>query len=1001
MRGMLWTIPNHIGFLDALADGLLARATPPLGLACTLVLLPNRRAVRALTEAFVRRCGSGGLLLPRMVPVGDLVDNDLDRLVAGSATLAPAITPLTRRLEFARLVRQKLQAVQPARSAVEALRLGTALADALDLLQAEEVPPERLRDAIADADLAHHWKETLDFLELIISAWPPERDRLGGADAGTRLAAAIDDLIARWQALPPKGPVVAAGLLAGTPALARLLKAVLALPAGEVILPGLDIARDEAAEARWEAIACAAACEEPPAAPDLEAHPQYLLKLTLARLSRGRDEVQAWPHASPCDGPAARSEALYTAFAPASAGEGWTSLPEDASAACAAFEDVRLLEADTPAEEAQALALAFRQWVEQPGRTAALVTPDRGLARRVAAHCRRWGIMVDDSAGQPLTRTPPATLALAMVEAQASHFAPVALLALLKHPLVRRGEDRLAWLDRVRQLDIALRGVRPAPGLDGVAGHLDLWVRERKGRDVTLADWWAQVSTLLEPLEQLGRTMDLPALSLALQALGTRLAGDALWAGPEGRALAERLEMLAQEGQVFGPFANDEAPALMMALLADIAIRPPWGGHPRLAILGPLEAQLVRADLMILAGLNEGVWPAPPSPDPWLAPAIRARLKLPGQARELGLAAADFLRALGAPRVLLSRARRDAAGPLLPSRLLVRLDAHLAGLKGAQEEDARGLARETQLVSIARALDAADEVQPAQRPRPAPPAALRPRDVSVTEVDTLIADPFAFHARRLLKLSPFDPLDADPDAADRGELMHKVLEDWVREGSFNPDRLTQLTEAMLLSAAKGFPLLGALWGPRARRALAWAGAEIIARRAQGWQPLAAEAQGEMALRNGIKLKGRADRIDKREDGALAIIDYKTGGVPKVEQVRAQLKNQLPLLAAMAAAGAFRDRARQLEPGSAAALEYWRLSGSDRCAGEIKPALGTRIDEAELATHVAGTQAFVEDLLETLLCTDMPFVAHRHPALAWGDYDHLARVQEWQHLRPEA
>ena len=694
---MLHTIPNHVGFVDALAAGLLAADGGPLRLARTLVLLPNRRAVRALTEAFVRRCGAGGgLLLPRMVPVGDLDEEGLDRLLAGQTPLPPAISPLQRRLELARLVRQRQMArAAPGgtpTSAVEALRLGSALADALDLLQAEEVAPERLRDAVADADLAHHWQDTLAFLEIIISAWPPERDRLGGSDGGTRLSAAIDGLVARWAAAPPADPVIAAGLLGTTPALARLLRGVLALPAGEVILPGLDTMHSDAADARFEAIICAAGSDEQPVRPDLEAHPQFALKLTLARLGWQRDEVMVWPFQSGRDGPAARDVALMAAFAPADAGEGWATAPNEADA-LAAFAAVQVLEADTPAEEAQVLALALREAMETPGQTAALVTPDRGLARRVSAHCRRWGILVDDSAGLPLARTPQGALVLAMVSAMAVHFAPVALLALLKHPLVRAGDARLAWLDRVRALDLALRGVRPAPGLDAVSAHLDAWLREKHREDRSLLDWWTGVAAELAPLEALANSdMDLPGLSLVLQTLGETLAGDALWTGPEGRALATRLETLGLEGHVFGPFVADEAPALMMALFADVAIRPAWGSHPRIAILGPLEAQLARADLMILAGLNEGVWPAQPSPDPWLAPAIRARLRLPGQARELGLAAADFVRALGAPKVLISRARRDAAGPLLPSRLLQRLDAHVAGLAGDTGETA-GLVR--------------------------------------------------------------------------------------------------------------------------------------------------------------------------------------------------------------------------------------------------------------------------------------------------------------------
>jgi len=997
---MLYTIPGAIGFVDALAEGLLARRTGPMGLAHTLVLLPNRRAVRALTEAFVRRCGTGGLLLPRLVPVGDLDEDGFDRLAAGELLLPPPISPLQRQLELGRLVRQRSTSA----SAVEALRLGSALADTLDLLQAEEIPPERLRDAVADADLAHHWQDTLAFLEIIITAWPDTRDQLGGSDGGTRLSAAIDDLIKRWHTAPPKAPVIAAGLTGTTPALARLLAAVLKLPAGDVILPGLDTEASEAADARFEAITCAAASDEPPMGRDREAHPQYALKLLLARLGWARDEVQRWPFSSERDGPPAREAELMAAFAPADTGEGYSTASENQSEALAAFKNVQVIEADTPAEEAQALALALREVLETPGRTAALVTPDRALARRVAAHCRRWGLVVDDSAGQPLTRTPPATLALAMVAAVAEHFAPVPLLALLKHPLVNAGDARLPWLDRVRALDLALRGVRPAPGLDGISAHIDAWLAERRREgpheDRSLATWWAEVAALLTPLEALdsrGGT-DLPTLSLALQTAGETLAGEALWSGPEGRALSERLEALALEGAVFGSFGADEAPALLTALFADVAVRPAWGGHPRIAILGPLEAQLARADLMIVAGLNEGIWPAQPRPDPWLAPAIRARLKLPGQAREMGLAAADFVRALGAPHVLISRARRDASGPLLPSRLLQRLDAHIAAL-GSKTS---GLTRETRLIMIARGLDAADKARPVARPHPSPPAEARPPHVSVTAIDTLIADPFAFYARRILKLRVLDPLDADPGAADKGQLLHEVMEDWINSESLDPARLESLCEAMLLKNASGFPLLGALWGPRARRALAWAGEQVLARQSVeggGWQPVAAEAKGEIELANGIRLTGTADRVDRNEAGEFAIIDYKSGGAPTVAKVREMLMNQLPLLAALAQAGAMKGKRGPVGAAPVSALEYWRLSGGEAVIGKATPALGTK-DAPPIADHVTDTLDFVTSLTSKLLLGAAPFTAQLHPALSWPDYDHLARVQEWRNTPPE-
>ncbi len=981
----IFSIPPHVAFVDALAKGLLDRCgDDPLALARAHVLLPNRRAARALTDAFVRLSGDRGLLLPRMTPVGDLGDDSFDRLAGGelALALAPAVPPLQRRLELARLVRQ-----MPARdnggrdagrSAVEALRLGDALGDTLDVLLAEEIAPERLKTVVDDSDLAHHWQDTLAFLDLVITHWPPARDAAGGSDGGTRVAAMIDALVARWTATPPAGLVVAAGVTGSSPPLVRLLAAVLALPAGMIVLPGLDSDLSDDGEARWAAIRCRASDGDD--VRENEEHPQFALKALLARLRLERADVRDWGAASAHDGPVARTAQVMAAMAPADAADGWHT-----GVLAGGFEAVRAVEAATPSEEAQVIAVALREALVQPGRTAALVTPDRALARRVAAHCRRWGILIDDSAGTPLRLTPPGALALALVEAMAQGFAPVALLAVLKHPLVANGETRLPWLQSVRLLDRALRGVRPPPGLEAIGEALDRWLADTRRDDRSIAGWWEGAAGKLEPLSQLAerREIDLPLLAGALRLAGDALCGERLWAGTDGRALAALVEALETGGASFGRFAIDDAPALVAALLSDIAVRPAYGGHPRLAILGPLEARLQRADLMILGGLNEGIWPGRAAPDPWLAPAIRTRLGLPGLARGIGLAAQDFVGALGAADVLMTRARRDASAPLVPSRFWLRLDAF-----------AGGITRDDRLLAIARRLDSRGVKTPGTRPQPSPPLAKRPHRLSVTEVDTLKADPFAFYAKNLLRLRPLDPLDQDPTAATRGTRMHDVLEQWIKSGGGSLERLDQLAEAMLQAEGALFPLLRALWAPRARRALHWAGEMIHAREAAGWMAAAAEAEGVLVLPNGIELRGRADRIDRHDDNRLAVIDYKTGRTPTAAQVQGGFASQLGLLLAMAAGGVLSTRdGGRVVPGTPAEIAYWKLSGGKE-PGKIVDPLKSKA-AMSVAELLDFTLEHTENLTTALLLQAKPFVSTRYPGLGWGDYDHLARVDEWQ------
>ncbi|MBU6165086.1 MAG: double-strand break repair protein AddB [Alphaproteobacteria bacterium] len=980
----LFNIPLHVGFADALAAGLLARCDgDPLRLAGALVLLPNRRAVTALTEAFVRQLpgGSGGLLLPRLVPVGDLDDGGFARLVEGAEPLPPAVPALVRRFELARLS-DRLPG--GARTAVERLRLGDALGAVLDALLAAEIPPEALRAAADGQDLADHWQKTLAYLELIIAIWPEARGQMGQDDGLTRLAALIDAMIARWQAAPPAGLVVAAGIANPTPALVRLLAAVLRLPDGMVVLPGLDDDSSAAGDARWQALALAD--PDDPASRDAAGHPQWGHKRLLAGLGLQRADVRPWPNgAGRLDGPPERAAAMLAALAPAVAAS--TMVPGPAARA-----GLALAECATAAEEAQVVALALREALESPGRRAALITPDPVLARRVAAHCRRWGIAIDSSAGTPLALMPPGALALGLADALAEDFAPARLLAVLKNRLVRVGDAEFAA--GVALADLALRGVRPPAGLDAAGERISDWVEDqRRDRAVAMAAWWQAVASALEPLEALreARQFGLSALAAALRRAITALAGDAGWAGPDGRQLAALIAALEADGERFGSLEAGDAPAVLAVLIGGVAVRVPGQGHPRLAILGPVEAQLARADLLILAGLNEATWPGRPSPDPWLAPAIRARLGLPGTALAQGLAAQDFLRAVCAPTVLITRARRDAGGPQVPSRLWLRLIAQY------ERAGQPALPRRDDLVALARALDGATgSPQPAAAPLPNPALHLRPRRVTITEMDTLVADPFAFHARRILNLKPLDPLDQDPTPAMRGTLVHAVLERWIGQGHGTLAQLDQIAVAALEGEARHFPRLAAAWVPRMRRALLWAGERILAEEAAGWR-MRAEVKGELPLGGGVVLHGKIDRVDRHDDGRLRVVDYKTGPPPSGVRVRALDANQLALGLAMAAAGGLRHQGQPLPGGTAAAIEYWQLKGARKEAGTVSNPLGK---DGDAPAHVAAVLAHAADLAGHYLLAEQPFRPKLRPAWAWDDFDHLARVGEWIN-RPQA
>ena len=978
-RPAIYTIPPHRAFADALAAGLLAMHPDRMALARGVVLLPNNRAVRAITDAFVRRA-DGGLLLPRLVAIGDAdlaerVGTLIDPLDSDDP-VPPAIDPIRRQLLLARLIQDERPAGSAAIDAAEAMRLAADLARTLDQLCVEQVDPHRLRDLPVAAELSAHWRKSLDQFALIIDRWPAVLARIGHIDLAERRDRLLGQVAARWAVSPPAGFVVAAGITTTAPAVAKLLRTISRMPGGMVVLPALD---GEMPDAEWNALG--------PHDPDpetghrrrsIETHPQFHLKLLLDRMDVNRAEVERWRWGGGHDARAVRSRAIANALAPAEFTGKWNDLP----ATDRRLSGVRALELATPADEAQAIAIALRHAVETPGETAALVTPDRDLAARVSAHLARWDIMADDSAGRPLSATAAGTLLLALAEAAAERFAPVPLLTLLKHPLVAAGEGRLAWLDGARALDRALRGPRPAPGLDGITAFLAAGdVRERLVRDPAQA-WWANARRRLEPLEVAFQTgADLPTLLAAIRDAATALAGDEAWAQPAGRATADLLAALEVDA---GHGPRDDRPdsigPLIGQLMRAIAIHPPQGGHPRIFIWGLLEARLQQTDLMILGGLNEGTWPAIAAPDPWLAPRIRVELGLPSLERRIGLAAHEFANALGAPRVLVTRARRDARAPAIASRFWLRMEAMTGGMT-----------RNSDLSVLARRIDDPLVHEPASQPAPCPPAATRPRDIAVTDVDRLKADPYAFYARKMLGLSSLDPIDADPSAAWRGSAVHAVLETWARDDDCDPAALRPRAEAML-RGADAHPLMRALWQPRLMEAIDWIADMIVANRAEGRVPIAAEAWGAIDFA-GVRLGGRADRIDRLADGTLAIVDYKTGSPPGNKQVKAGYAQQLGLLGLIAEHGGFKDAA-----GQAAAFEYWSLARNrDGGFGHVKSPVDPVGKKDLIVTADFTTEAarIFTDAAGKWLTGDAPFTAKLHPEYApYGDYDQLMRLDEW-------
>ncbi len=1004
----LFAIPPGAPFLETLARGWLQeRGDDPLSIANGLILTPTRRAARSLAEAFLRVSSQRALLLPRIVGLGALDEAPL--ALSGALDLAQSVDPHQRLAVLSRFILAMNGEAGAPRTADRAWPLADELARLMDEADRAEIDLAGRLPHAADPAFAAHWSRTLEFLRIVTHAWPAWLIENGVINPAARQVALLNAQASAWEACPPDHPVVLAGTTAGIPAVARLARVVARLPMGRVVLPVLDTLMDEEA---WKAIE--------------DSHPQSGLATLLAGLDATREDVRVWGHPEPrltpartedqpmlrpgsTDGtvepghdgtrqtPSAnlRFALLSRALLPANALGSWQDTP------IATPTGLWRLKPRDPQEEAEAIAMILRQAVETPGRTAALVTPDRELAGRVSAALPRHGIIADDSAGEKLIDTPPAVFLRLLALALTEQLAPVPLLSLLKHPLAAAGLASAACRQRARALELAaLRGPRPTAGLAGLRRAV-----EKGGPE--LQAFLARIETCLEPaLRVLASVAFAPAdgLSALLAAAENLAATDTdpgavrLWAEEEGDALSTTLAASLAALPYLPDQTGKVLPGLLDALLQDKVVRSRRalrgrGGfeHPRVFIWGPLEARLQSVDVMILGGLAETVWPPAPEPGPWLSRPMRATVGLPSPEVEIGLSAHDFLAAaVSAPEVILSCPDRRDGSPAVPARWLTRLDALLAGANLALDRHPA--------VEWARAMDhPSGGPKPVSPPRPCPPVAVRPSRLSVTEIETWLRDPYAIYAKHILRLSALDPLDQETDAADYGTIVHAGLHLFLREHGITwpTDADRRMRDAMRRALAESFvrPAVVAWWEPRLDRIAAWV-AETERRRRDGVRLLSIDTEkpGRVDIqRTGrrFRLTARADRIERREDGMLTFLDYKTGQVPSQKQVAEGLAPQLTLEAAMALAGGFGPDLR----AATAELTYWQLTGG------YEPGKATTLfkgKDSELAAAIDTAIRGLESLIDQYDEPDRCYFAQPHPSWKprFSDHDQLARVAEW-------
>lgn len=934
MKEQVSFIPAHVPFLETLAQFLLSTYDQK-DLASSIIFLPTHRACEKLGNILCNKSQGQAILLPRLIPLGGIDGEDLAlsslSLYETMMGLPPLISAEQRLAllvqEIQNFYRQNNQYFKTSQACV----LAKDLLRLIDQVQLEGLDFARLKDLVPE-DYASHWQLTVEFLEIIAEKWPALIKKLNKIEPADYQRLLLEYYAKRWEENPPTHPVIAAGSTGSIPATAQLLKVIQSLPQGRVILPSLDPSLDDV-----------------PAS----SHPQHTMYRLLDAL-----EIKA-QSVVPLVGRQEGQE--KTTFLNKIFETKPKSLEE--TKVKAAIRHLDLIECSSQQEEASVIALAIREGLENANQSISFVTANRSLARRVVQELKRWNIQANDSGGIPLSQTSVGIFCLLTAEWIQEKISLSSLLATLKHPYAHAFK-RFAYM-------IEKRFLRQGIPFD----HIDLLSLE----DTSFQEQYKILQTVLEKGRLLATQeqialKDLWEFHKNLIGLLTQKTFSYFGETEEAQVFESFIKKLEENLLTLPLQKGEEYVDILNQFLTTLPVRKKTALHPRLSILGLIEARLVPADFIILGDLNEGSWPGAPSIDPWFNQSMRKQFGLPEHDRRIGLSALDFIQACAAPKVLLTRSLRVQGTPTVPSRFLTRMRSYLSRYNLALQKRAL-------LLDYAQKLYAPESRIFLKPPVPTPPFLARPRSLSITDITTLIHDPYSIYAKKILNLKPLMSLEEKPGRLEFGLFVHDVLEECFKD-------LPLMYETGMAIGKKKFEsyfqesLEHSLWWYRFENILQWIIKQVHKSSfKQSWQ----EVRGilDLSLEKGLfSLIGKADRIDETDQG-MVIIDYKTGTPPSKKEIEKGLFPQLPLEALILSAGGFKDIPEQ----HLSSLSFWHLVG-DREGGDILEY------KENLESLITATQQGLIQLLEAFDKETTAYLSIPYQTSLYGEYHHLARIKEW-------
>lgn len=960
MKKNLYNIPYTCSPLDVIAGRFLEEyKDKPLELCDVLFLMPNRRSCLSLKEAFLRKNGLTPFLLPTIVPVQD-VDEDEMFLFATqdvASDLPATISARERQFLLAKMIFSKHSEYDIKDiSFAQSLSLASDLANLMDAVYNDgKLSFDNLKK-IAPEKYAKHWNDILKFLQIVTEFWPEILKDEGVIDAVEKRNILIDAQTEFWKKEQPKRRIVAIGLTAAFDCLKKVLRTVFELENGEIYFYGLDrqISEDE-----WKGLS--------------ETHPQFAKKEVLDLLGVSRSDVQ--------DAVASLNEKrerfVFEVMREAATTEKWCELKKDEEDIKQGLNGIHLIEARDSFEEAASIALIMKKVLSSPQKTAALVTTDRTLARETADVLKRFDIEIDDSAGLPLHLSQIGIYLRQISTVLDEDFNISSVAALLKSPYVCLGESFASFKQRVNDAELKQRKDKDTSRQDVLLESISKAYEEMKvlydQNETPLKDMLSAHIRLAEALAKDDKTSG----------------ADLLWRHEDGRLCAAVLAEILDNAQTIGVINPKEYTAILTMLLSRETVRKPYGSHPRLKILGPIEARFNHFDVMIAGSLNEGVWPKLIASDPFMSVSMKETFGLPLPQKAIGIAADDLSALMCADEVYLTRAQRVENTPMNKSRYWLRLETVLnaIGLEASQ-------IHADLYLNSAVGLDMEKRTEALSAVCPTPPVEARPRKLSATDITKWLINPYEIFASKILELKRLDALEKVAESKDFGLYAHKVFELFCRQ---YPSVLDENAEAFLKQTAeeelKNWQLTKAqeiFWKNKIDNLSEWFLQEEKKAR-DDVKHIEPEIGGETQLdgpKGPFTIFAKADRLEETKDGFYRVADYKTGQYPSKKAMSSGFAPQLLIEALIAESGGFKVGEKKLQSREVEDLIYWPL-------GE-RLASFKNIRGDDLRAVLERTENQLKEMIAAFDDKDTPYLYNPNPKHCnkYSDYEHLSRVKEW-------